>query len=415
MRDRSKGLVSRGLLVSAVATALIPLHTETALASPSLDAYQGLGTWVDIYDPRDNDPADVIHRMKLRGVRTLYLETSNYKREVDIKWRARVDRYIDAAHREGLKVVAWYLPGFRSLRRDYRRSMKAIRFRTDQGNRFDSFALDIESPLVESPTRRTTRLLRLSRRINRSVGPNYPLGAIIPSPRGMEKNPDYWPGFPYKRLAGIYDVFLPMTYYTWRVKTARGSHDYTAKNIHIVRRETGIRNVPIHVIGGIANESSGRHTRSFVRAVRENGIIGASFYTFFITDFADWRQLRHVPKNPVQKPALPVGVGFAGALGANPLDWTHPKEVFYRATPISGGRQLSFRVFDVQPDEVELWINWRFVKKIAPTNALEWSDTRQVWIPSSLLRNDRRNFISYTVPGPFWHEWGVRSVSLATP
>ena len=45
-----------------------------------LTAYQGMGVWVDIYDPSWAHPREAVRRMAARGVRTLYLETSNYNR-----------------------------------------------------------------------------------------------------------------------------------------------------------------------------------------------------------------------------------------------------------------------------------------------------------------------------------------------
>ena len=138
--------------------------------------------------------------MAHHGVRTLYLETSNFNREVAIKWPGRERRFIRAAHAEGMQIVAWYLPGFLNVRRDFHRVMAAIRFTSGDGQRFDGFALDIESPAVHRPAVRTRRLVALSERIRSVVGPDYPLGAIIPTPLGMKKNPSYWPGFPYHRL-----------------------------------------------------------------------------------------------------------------------------------------------------------------------------------------------------------------------
>ena len=43
-------------------------------------SYRGLGTWVDLYDAKAWDhPASAVSDMRAHGVRTLYLETSNYR------------------------------------------------------------------------------------------------------------------------------------------------------------------------------------------------------------------------------------------------------------------------------------------------------------------------------------------------
>jgi hypothetical protein len=133
-----------------------------------------------------------------------------------------IRRFIDVAHANGIAVVAWY-PGLRNMRRDIDRSMAAIKLRTRRGNAFDSFALDIEAAAVRKPWVRTKRLMRLSQRIRAAVGPDYGLGAIIPSPQRLQTDHLYWPRFPYRRLAGVYNVFLPMTYFTYTVKGLRGA------------------------------------------------------------------------------------------------------------------------------------------------------------------------------------------------
>ena len=117
----------------------------------TLDPYRGLGTWVDIYDTGVwADPEGAVAAIAARGARTVYLETSNYSQAVPIRRPALVARFLEAAHAQGLAVVAWYLPGFLDVARDVRRSLAAISFTTMSGQTFDGFGLDIESPAVRS-------------------------------------------------------------------------------------------------------------------------------------------------------------------------------------------------------------------------------------------------------------------------
>ena len=231
-----------GVLVCLLAALLATLSGPRAARSqpaPALALYGGLGTWVDIYDLRVwRNPVAALTAMKARGVRTLYLETSNYRQASDIVRPAGTARIVEAAHALGLKVVAWYLPGFLNPARDTRRTLAAVRFRTPRGHRFDSFGLDIEASVVRSVPLRTARLLRLSSTLRAAVGPSYALGAIIPAPRGMELLPRYWPDFPYRQLARIYDVFLPMAYFTYRARNPATTYEYTVRNVAIIRRAT---------------------------------------------------------------------------------------------------------------------------------------------------------------------------------
>jgi hypothetical protein len=257
-----------------------------------LSVYDDLGTWIDIYDTWAwRWPARTVRRIARHGVSTIYLETANYTRSFDVYRPEDTAELIKAAHRKGIAVVAWYLPGFDDLDRDLRRSLAAIRFHRN-GHRFDSFALDIESPEVRSAAKRSNRLIRLSRRLRNRAPSGYALGAIIPSPRGMELAGKYWPDFPYAEIDPFYDVWLPMGYYTWHGRGYQGAYDYTALNTDIIRTETGDPAAPIHPIGGIASQSSHRETRGYVDAVIDDALLGGGLYDFGLTGGEDWDELQ---------------------------------------------------------------------------------------------------------------------------
>jgi hypothetical protein len=284
----------RWILVLACAGA-VAVTTAASASAANLRPYRGLATWVDIYDTHVlENPQGAVENMAARGVRTVYLETSNFSRRATILRPELVGRFIETAHAHGLAVVAWYLPGFLKPARDVERSLAAVDFRTPSGQRFDAFALDIEALAVRSPALRTKRLLRVARDLRLGVGRRYPLGAIILSPRGLELSPTIWPGFPYRGLAARFDVFLPMVYFTHRTRKEGHTRAYVASSIAVLRRETGDSNVPIHVIGGIANRSRPGQTKGFVDAVCKAGVFGASLYDFATTTAGRWSQLSRI-------------------------------------------------------------------------------------------------------------------------
>jgi hypothetical protein len=242
-----------------------------------------------------NAPEATIAAMAPKGVRTLYLETGNYRQKTDLVRPAALARFIDAAHAAGIRVVAWYLPSFASPARDLRRSLAAIRFRTAAGGRFDSFALDIEASVVTPASVRNTRLLRLSAQIRAAVGPRYSLGAIIPSAVGIRLHPTYWPGFPYRELARIYDVFVPMAYFTYHATEPAAVREYLSESITVIRARTGNPAVPIHLIGGLSEDTGRAQARAFVQAVGDCAPVGYSLYEFPSTSRAAWSLLRSPP------------------------------------------------------------------------------------------------------------------------
>jgi hypothetical protein len=329
----------------------------------------------------------------------------------------RVNQLIHAAHAADLKVVAWYLPGFKNLKRDYRRTMKAIRLRTPKGQRFDGFAMDIESTEVRSIPRRERRMFRLSRHVRATVGDEYTLGAIIPSPSDLARGSYWGHDFPFQRVADLYDVMLPMSYSSYRAEGLRQTHDYIEASVKIIREGAG-RNTPIHVIGGESDGSSGKEVLGFMRAVRESGILGGSYYDLGTMGPEDWPPLEKIPVNPQQTPVLPVGPSFSGTLGNVPgADVTHPKEVFFRTAPTEGGLAITFEGFDVQPRELKVLVNWHVVARVPAGAAGQWGEVQSVALPNRYVRADKRNLISIQARGsyPDWSTWGVRDISIAAP
>ncbi len=293
-----RGPGSRRLLivVAVLAAVLVAPASGAPVPSRQRTAYAGLGTWLDIYATASwTHPQQEVAAMARDGARTLYLQTGNYEQRVDLVRRRALGRFIDAAHAAGMRVVAWYLPSFLYPQQEMRRALAAIRFRSARGERFDSFALDIEASLVRSVPLRTRRLLRLSARLRAAVGRRYALGAIIPSPVGIRRHPTYWPRFPYRQLARYYDVFLPMAYATDAgVRGIRATRAYNAADIAIIRRRTGKPRVPIHLVGGIAGSMGTREITGFMQAVGDCAPLGYSLYAFSITRQATWRAL-HAP------------------------------------------------------------------------------------------------------------------------
>ncbi len=262
-----------------------------------VEAYRGLGSWVDLFDDKAwNDPAAAVRDMASHGVRTLYLETSNSRSTAALKDAGAIETFIREAHARKMRVVAWYLPDLQDVPMDFDRVSAAIRFRTSDGQAFDSFALDIESTVNGDEAARNAALQDLSQRIRALTGKRYPLGAITPSPVGIATNASYWVHFPYQMLAGIYDVFVPMSYYTYHGSGGPAALQDTLSNVRILRGQPGCADKPIHLIGGISNSSSDSEVRAFVQAAVASKVLGASLYGWVGTTPAMWTELAAVKR-----------------------------------------------------------------------------------------------------------------------
>ena len=376
-----------------------------------------MGTWIDIYDRSAwAAPRRSVAAMAAEGVRTLYLQTSNDNRHDAFVFEDGVRRFLDAADAVDIKVVAWYLPGLWDVDLDERRSVRAIRFTTDKGNAFDGFGLDIESSDIPDPAVRTSRLLDLSDRIRSAAGEDYPLAAIVPSPRRiLVTDTDYWPGFPFGSLASTYDVTMPMTYFSYRVSGCTGAHWYTTQAVELIREQVGTDEVPLHVIGGISGDATTPEARCFTEALRERGALGGSFYDFPGVSSAQWSELRAIRPNLPQSPGLPVPPGVAELGNVPGGDVTHPAEVVYRVGGKPGAWRISFEAFDVQKAEIGIYVNWHLLATIAPGDADSWTEPRHRDIPDAWLRDAGANYFAFVADGtdPDWSVWGVRNVDVS--
>ena len=273
-------------MIACAAVTLTP-STAPAVRKAVRVLFGGVGAWVDIYDDALwADPDGTVAALAGYGVRTLYLETCNSGCKEDIHRPNTVSRWIEAAHAQGIRVVAWYLPQLDDMEKDTRRSLAALAFRSEGGQGFDGFALDIESRVVLPVKKRNRLYLELSRQIRQAAGSRYPLGAIT-IPWFYE-----WGGpFPYAGLNQIYDVFLPMIYFGGQTKGAKGARFGTAANIQQIREATGSQTTPVHAIGGVADDLNAREVAAFVQTAKRRHALGVSLYDFSTSDAEDWGKL----------------------------------------------------------------------------------------------------------------------------
>ena len=204
---------------------------------------------------------------------------------------------LNRAHARGIKVVAWYLPKFYDLDSDMRRFLAMRDFRAN-GEGFDGIGNDIEwTRDVPNHAERSVRLIELSRRLRAAMG-SAAVSAIPLPPVLIETiNPRYWPGFPWRELAPLYDVWMPMSYWTFRTKSSgyRDAYNYTAENVRRTRINLGLPEAVVHPAGGTDNKSNDDDYRGFVRACVDTGSVGGSIYDWRTTPMASYGILRGVP------------------------------------------------------------------------------------------------------------------------
>ncbi len=258
----------------------------------SLEAYRGQGAWVDVYDfvpaYAQGDPPlapSAVDAMAERGVHTLFLQAARWD---DTTPEGLIDRrllwsFLRRAHEHGMFVVGWYLPKFDDVARDLDR-LRQIRDFTFLGEQFDGIGVDIEyTEGVPDVGARNAALVALSHRF-RAETRQMPISAIvIPAVQLEVVNEKYWPGFPYAEIAGDYDVWQPMAYWSFRSKPYDDGYRYVKESVDRLRNNLGNPFAVVNPIGGIADEVKDEHMVQFAQALRDVNAVGGGMY--------DWNTL----------------------------------------------------------------------------------------------------------------------------
>lgn len=282
--------------LAAILALVLAIGSAAAAAAPGAEradaaVFGGLGTWVDIYDGAIYAaPERAAQRIAARHVKTVWVETANYGASVDVVEPVRLGRFVDALHARGIQAVAWYLPGHVKPALDLRRSLAMLSFRTPQGAPFDGIALNIESTRLRNAALRSRRAVTLAREVRAAAG-DIPLAIVPFNPRGLERRPSTWPGFPWAQLAKSADAFAPMVYTGGAYTGFDATYGYVTRALRLLRAQAGPE-VQIHVAGGVANRMGREELEGFVAAVADDGgTIGVSLYDWMTTSATAWREL----------------------------------------------------------------------------------------------------------------------------
>jgi hypothetical protein len=286
------------------------LEVEVRDAPWVLDSYRGVAAWVDVFDYAPAyrgepavDPDEQVAAMQAAGVETIFLQAARLDERspegiTDRWWLAS---WLLAAHAHDLDIVAWYLPKHADPEADLAR-VRLIRDFRAVGHGVDGFAVDIEwTEGVPDHAARSAVLAEWSEDVRASLG-DAVVGAIVLPPVQIEViNDQYWPGFPWRDLADDYDVWLPMSYASFRSEASgyRDARRYSTESIERLRNNLGLSDAPVHVIGGLAAEIRLGDLEGMVASMRETGALGVSVY--------DWDSLR-----PEDRPRLAALVAELG-------------------------------------------------------------------------------------------------------
>ena len=161
---------------------------------------------------------------------------------------------------------------------------------------FDGIGLDLESSEVPDIALRNKRTVAFAKRTRQLVGSSMPVAAIVyPAVQLEVLNTTLWPDFPYKGVDRYVDLWMPMSYYTYRDTASglRSAYLYTVDSVDRLRKRVGDPDAPVHLIGGLAEDSTPDDYLDMTRAARATDALGWSVYDYATTGSWAWPYLRN--------------------------------------------------------------------------------------------------------------------------
>jgi hypothetical protein len=321
-------LVLRDRTIDAHVTATdVDVHAAGAFREPVMpprttDAYAGYGAWVDAFDysPNYTEPdapelaPTVVDEMADQGVQTLFLQATRLDARTPgvLEDRWLLAEFLLRAHQRNLRVIGWYLPEWVEDGGDLTR-LQAVSSFAVLGERFDGVGVDIEYVTNVEPEVRSERLVALSQAFRASSG-NDAIGAIVLPPVQIEViNPQFWPDFPWRAIEPYYDVWMPMSYWSFRKADSgyKNGYTYSEESIRRLRNDLGDPQAIVHGVGGIGAVdgidddptpeepmASIDDLEPFTRSLRDTGAIGGSIY--------DWRTMEPAARRRLSELMAPL-------------------------------------------------------------------------------------------------------------
>ena len=162
--------------------------------------------------------------------------------------------------------------------------------------RVDGLAVDIEATNIDDVPERTRRLVELSRELRAAIDAERPIAAITLSAVHVQVvNPAFWPGYPWAEIGtDLRPRDADGVLVDPQGRAARRGR-YVGENIDRIRASTGRDDLPIHVIGGIADGVTPADLDGMVAALEARGAIGGSLYDWATSTAEQWRRLAAPP------------------------------------------------------------------------------------------------------------------------
>ncbi|MBX9688186.1 MAG: hypothetical protein K2X27_15870 [Candidatus Obscuribacterales bacterium] len=263
-------LVRKNFVLISLSIAMTAVSLPGMAANYKDDAAPGLadaaGIWINLWNYPQGDLEAYFQDLKEHGIRNVFLQTSR-SNTPGIVNPAKLGDLLEAAHRHGVRILAWSFAELYNPELDAAKMVEAAQYRSPAGEHVDGAAPNLEKNLEPK------RIEKYAQVVREKLGANYPLIAVVYSPlnKCFEVKRISWP-----LLAQYFDVIAPMIYWNSKYEKIE-PYSYTVKTIQKIRELSGKADIEISAIGdGMGSSSDAIH--EFLRACRDSEATGISLY-----------------------------------------------------------------------------------------------------------------------------------------
>lgn len=261
-----------------------------ANAAALLAPLRGKGMWFT-YALLANSPAGaIVAAARAAGLTHLYVEVG--RSNGGFYGATGLVALLPAAHRAGIRVIAWVYPYLEDLPADVLMSMAAARYVAPSGDRPDGLLADVEENMAEGTVRAYGQVLRAM------LGPDQ-LMAVATYP------PQSGPGatYPFATVALSWDAIVPMDYWHLRRRAynAGEAYQYVRDSVRMIRAQTNAGE-PVEVLGQMfdpfesgVNYPGATEITACAAAARDAGALGVSFFEWNHATAEEWAALAALP------------------------------------------------------------------------------------------------------------------------
>jgi hypothetical protein len=251
----------------------------------------GKGMWFTNFLPHHSNISAIVQAAKLAGITHLYAEVAIT--QYGFYGRNTLDRLLSVAHAAGVSVVAAVYPDLHDVSADVRLTAEVAAYVTPTGDRADGIVTDVEEVDDSASVYTYGQLVR------GLLGPDTLLVADVFHPYAQVY-------YPYAAIAASWNVISPMDYWHSSRHFAYSTDNvrfFVANSLQTIRAAMSAEGagaaLPVEELGqtydmftgdgtGASTAPTAAEVTADLRAARDLGCIGASFFEWQTTTQAEW-------------------------------------------------------------------------------------------------------------------------------